>query len=93
MRANAGTGLAWWRLVWVVLVGIVILLIVFFILLVLLIFLVLFILLIVLLVVVKFALLRRLAGFSTVDLRRMRLGLLRGCPRAARCADDGAVLV
>ena len=93
MRANAGTGLAWLHLIWVVLIGIVILLIVFFILLVLLIFLVLFILLIVLLVIVKFALLRRLGGLSAVYLRRMRLGLLCGCSRAARCADDGAVLV
>jgi hypothetical protein len=93
MGANTGTCLPWWHLIWVVLIGIVILLIVFIILLILLIFLVLFILLVFLLVVVKFALLRRLDGLSAVDLRRMRLGLLCGCSRAARCADDGAVLV
>ena len=93
MGANACTCLPWWRLIRVVLIGILILLIVFFIFLVLFIFFVLFILLIVLLVVVKFALLRRLGGLSAVDLRRMRLRLLCGCSRAARCADDGAVLV
>src|SRR6266702_4614729 len=48
---------------------------------------------VVLIVIVKFALLRRLGGLSAVYLRRMRLGLLCGCSRAARCADDGAVLV
>jgi hypothetical protein len=93
MGANTGTCLPWWYLIWVVLIGIVIFLIVFFILLVLLIFLVLFILLIVLLVVVKFAFLRRLDGLSAIDLRRMRLGLLCGRSRAARGADDGAILV
>jgi hypothetical protein len=91
MGANTGTCLA--RRYLVVLIRIVIILIVLFIVLVLLIFLVLFVLLIVLFVVVKFALLRRLDGLSTIDLRRMRLRLLCSCPRATRCTDDGAILV
>lgn len=91
---SACTGLGWGDLVRIILLGIVILVIVIIVLLVLFVFLVFLVLFIVLLIVVKFALLRRMfARFPAIDLRRMRLRLLCGRSRAARCADDGTVLV
>jgi hypothetical protein len=91
---SACTGLGWRDLVRIILLGIVILVIVIIVLLVLFVFLVFLVLFIVLLIVVKFALLRGMfARFPAIDLRRMRLRLLCGRSRAARCADDGSVLV
>lgn len=92
---SACTRLCWRRvLVQIILLWIVILVIVIIVLLVLFVFLVFLVLFIVLLIVVKFALLRRMfARFPAIDLRRMRLRLLCGRSRAARCADDGTVLV
>jgi hypothetical protein len=88
------TGLGWRDLIGIVLLGVVIVVIVFIVLLVLFIFLILFVLFVILLVVVEFALLGRvLARFPAVDLRWMRLRLLCGCSRAARCTDESSVLV
>jgi hypothetical protein len=78
----------------VILLGIVIVIVIVLVLVVLFKLLILFELLIVLLVVVKFALLRRMfARFSTIDMGRMGLRLLCGSSRAARCSDDGTILV
>ena len=91
---SACTRLGWRDLIRVILLGIIILIILILILLVLFKLLIFFELLIVLLVVVKFALLRRmLARFSAIDMGRMGLRLLCGSSRAARCSDDGTILV
>jgi hypothetical protein len=94
VSTGACTGFGWSDLIRIILLGVIIVVIVIVLLLVLFVFLVLFVLFIVLLVVVEFALLRRvLARFSTVDLRWMRLRLLCGRSRAARCTNEGSVLV
>jgi hypothetical protein len=96
VRTSACTRLGRRDLIRIILLGIVILLLVIVLFLVLFILFVLLVLFLVLLVVVEFALLRRmLSRFSAIDLRRMGLRLLCVCgrSRAARCADDGAVLV
>jgi hypothetical protein len=88
------TGLGWRDLIRIILLGVVVVVVIFIIFIILFIFLVLFVLFIILLVVVEFALLGRVfARFSTVDLRWMRLRLLCGRSRAARCTDERSVLV
>jgi hypothetical protein len=88
------TGLGWSDLIRIVLLGVIIVIVIFVIFVILFIFLVLFVLFIILLVIVEFALLGRMfARFSAVDLRWMRLRLLCGRSRAARCTDEGSALV
>jgi hypothetical protein len=94
VTTGACAGLGWRDLVRIILLGVIIVVIVVVILLVLFIFLILFVLFIILLVVVEFTLLGRVfARFSAVDLRWMGLRLLCGCSRAARCTNEGSVLV
>jgi hypothetical protein len=82
------TGLGWRDLIRIILLGVIIIIVIFIILFI---FLVLFI---ILPVVVEFTLLGRVfARFSAVDLRWMRLRLLCGRSCAARCTDEGSVLV
>jgi hypothetical protein len=84
----------WRDLIRIILLRVVIVIVVFILFVILFIFLVLFVLFIILLVVVEFTLLgRMLARFSAVDLRWMRLRLLCGRSRAARCTDERSVLV
>ena len=88
------TGLGWRDLIRIILLGVIVVIVIFIIFVILFIFLVLLVFFIVLFVVVKFTLLGRMfARFSTVDLRWMRLRLLCGRSRAARCTDEGSVLV
>jgi len=94
VSTSACTRLGWRDLIWIILLGVIVVVVIVIIVVILFIFLVLFILFVVLLVVIEFAFLGRMfARLSAVDLRWMRLRLLCGCPRAARCTDESSVLV